>query len=110
MTAATWLVIFAERFIEDDMTMETCPVFEMDNIKIPFTPEGKISVIDAIKALTKSKHSQDMWKRITRRNPAIMKHCELYQNEHEEPFLAVDIKGWDKISFFLFEELASDQG
>lgn len=87
--------------------MGNCTVFEMDNTKVSFTPEGKISVIDAIQAVTRSKDYKELWKTISDKNPSIMKHCELYQDYNDKPFLVADIEGWDKISFFLFEELTS---
>jgi hypothetical protein len=86
--------------------MERCTVFEIDSIKVLFTPEGKISVIDAIQALAKSRDSHKLWKTIYERNPSILNHCEVYDSKYEKPFLAADIEGWDKISGYLFEELA----
>ena len=87
--------------------METCPVFNLDSIDVWFTPDGRISVLDAIKAVTMSNHPHDLWKKISGKRPSVMEHCELYRNNNEQPFLVADIAGWDTISALLFEELAS---
>ena len=85
--------------------METCPVFNLDNTDVLFTPDGRISVFDAIKAVTRSSHPYDLWEKIYARRPSVMEHCALYRDESGKPFLVADIAGWDTISALLFEEL-----
>ena len=52
--------------------MEQTLVAQFDDDRIRFTPEGKVFVLDAIKALTQSEHPKDLWESLNTKYPEIL--------------------------------------
>ncbi len=81
---------------------------EMDGDTIRFTPDGKISVLDAIGALSPFSDSDDLWNWVASEKPAILQYCQSYPFENEEAMLVVDSQGWDIILTALADRLLGD--
>jgi hypothetical protein len=85
--------------------MEENIIIDLDNVAVRFTPEGKISVIDAIKAVGGSERPWSVWKSLKRKHPEILDHCEGYAFQRQAPVPVADSEGWDKICAVLLEYL-----
>jgi hypothetical protein len=79
------------------LTLDACP--------IRFTPDGKISVIDAIKSLTGSDSPELLWESLKGRHPEILAHCEDHCFQETQRTEVVDGEGWEKIGALLFEHM-----
>jgi len=80
-------------------------VIDLDNISVRFTSEGKISVIDAIKAVSNSEHPWTVWENIKMKHPEILDHCEQYAFPTEDSVQVVDSEGLQKVLLALLEYL-----
>ncbi len=78
---------------------------EFDGISIQSTAEGKISVIDAIYAVTGSNRSESLWKKLASDYPEVLNYCEAYSFQHGGKKLVVGAEGWEKIFLLLTEYL-----
>jgi hypothetical protein len=67
---------------------------ELDGNKIRFTPEGKVAVLDAIRALTDRHHPEAIWRDLRRDNPGIDTLCENYRFSNTASSAVVDGEGW----------------
>ena len=76
-------------------------VVEMDNDQIRFTPDGRVFVLDAIKAVSGSNSEQDIWKNMKLDHPDILKYCERPAPSEDDGYLVVNTEGWDKIWMLL---------
>lgn len=83
-------------------------ILEMDGDRIRFTPDGKISVLDAISALSPFSDSGALWDWLASENPGILQYCQSYPFENEEAMLVVDSQGWDIILTALADRLLGD--
>ena len=80
-------------------------VVEMDDDQIRFTPDGRVYVLDAIKAVSGSDSEGHIWKSMKQDHPDILDYCERHASPGDEGFLVVDTEGWEKIWMFLPEYL-----
>ena len=85
--------------------MEQTLTVMLDNEPLRFTPDGRVSVIDAIKVASESERPDVLWDRMKERYPEILLHCEDYRFHKEETVLVIDSEGWGKIWVLLFEDL-----
>jgi hypothetical protein len=74
---------------------------DLDGNKIRFTPEGKVSVLDAIQALTDRHQPETIWFDLLRDNPGIDNLCEDYRFSDMVPSAVVDGEGWSIIEDLL---------
>ena len=81
--------------------MEDTLVVHLDNQPIRFTPDGKISIVDAIKAVSKSDRPQSIWEDLKAKYPEILPHCEDYSFPRDGVTEVVDSEGWEIIWIFL---------
>jgi hypothetical protein len=81
--------------------MEDTLIVNFDNHPIRFTPDGRISIVDAIKAVSKSDHPQSIWEDLKAKHPEILLHCEDYSFGKEGCTEVVDSEGWEIIWIFL---------
>jgi hypothetical protein len=76
---------------------------KLEKEHIRFTPDGKVAVVDAIRALSASDEPESVWESLKAECPEFN---ELYQDYdfHENNFEAVvDDKGWEKIETALLD-------
>jgi hypothetical protein len=78
-------------------------IMALDNVAVRVTLEGKISVIDAIKAVSGSDHPWTVWERMKAEHPDILDHCEDYAFPTEDSVPVVDSEGLQKILMVLLE-------
>ena len=84
--------------------MEAAFRITLDNDPIMFTQDGRVSVIDAIRAVSSSNHPCVIWEDLKNRYPEILDHCEDHSFT-EGPAPVVDSEGWDKLWNVLFDYL-----
>lgn len=87
--------------------MEQALTVMLDNEPLRFTPDGKVSVIDAIKVASDSSRPDVLWDRLKERHPEILLHCEEYYFHKEETIPVIDSEGWGKIWVLLFDDMLS---
>ena len=81
-------------------------IVELDDIPLMFTPEGKVSVVDAIKAVSNSDSSHAIWEKLKEAHPEILSHCEDYSFQGKGSVAVIDSKGWEKVWLLLPDYLA----
>jgi hypothetical protein len=81
--------------------MEETLIVNLDNEPIRFTPDGKISIVDAIKAVSKSDCPQTIWEDLKAKHPEILPHCEDYSFPKEGLTEVIDSEGLEIIWIFL---------
>lgn len=81
-------------------------ILEEGNDPIRFTPDGKVAVMDAVKALGDSDHWPVLWDKVVSENPNILQYCEKYSFENEPNQLVVDSEGWERIILLLFDSMS----
>jgi len=85
--------------------MEKDVIMDLDNGAVRFTAEGKISVIDAIRAVGVSEHPWNVWEGLKTEHPEVLDHCEDYSFQVQDSVPVVDSEGWEKICAVLLEYL-----
>jgi hypothetical protein len=78
-----------------EVKMERLVTVSMDEEDIRFTPDGRMSVIDAIRALTLSRNPERIWVDLKDKHPKLLDHCEERQVIPEGLLTVVDGEGWD---------------
>lgn len=83
--------------------MEKLIIIEMNDEDIRFTPDGRVSVIDAIKVVAGSTHARKIWEKLKLEHPDVLLHCEnLPRNKDKRGDVCfVDSEGWEKILLLL---------
>lgn len=81
--------------------MEETLIVNLDNEPIRFTPDGKVSIIDAIKAVSKSDRPHPIWEDLKAKHPEILLHCEDHSFPREGLTEVIDSKGLEIIWILL---------
>lgn len=76
---------------------------DLGGTDIRFTPEGKVSVIDAIEALCACPEPEEIWRDLVAAHPEIDALCERYAFAEAAPSIVVDAAGWAVIEDLLPE-------
>jgi hypothetical protein len=79
------------------MDMDQGFILNLDNVEVRFTPDGKVSVIDSIQALTNASRPADLWETLKQEHPDILQYCEDYSFHDEILVPVLDIEGWAKM-------------
>ena len=58
--------------------MEQTLIVSLDSEPLRFTPDGKVSIVDAIRAVTNSNRPYSIWKNLKAEHPEIFIYCEDY--------------------------------
>jgi hypothetical protein len=88
--------------------MDKALVVNLDTEPVRFTPDGKVSVVDAIRAVSNSNRPRAIWENLKVEHPEILTYCEDYPFQGEKSVLVANSKGWERISMLLPSYL-SDQ-
>jgi len=80
---------------------------KMDDKIVRFTPDGRISILDAIRVLSGQDDTVALWDAITAVKPEILERCESYPFEEEETLFVADTTAWDEIVMLLADHLLS---
>lgn len=86
--------------------MERPVIVNLDSIPLRFTPDGKVSVIDAIRAVSDSDCPTTIWENLKEAYPEILIYCEDYSFQEEDQVTVIDSKGWEKVWVLLPDYLA----
>ena len=87
--------------------MERAVIVDLDDIPLRFTPDGKVSVVDAIRAVSASDCPTALWEKLKVVHPEILMHCEDYSFQGEGPITVIDSKGWEKVWLLLPDYLTN---
>jgi hypothetical protein len=88
------------------MTMERPVIVDLDDISMRFTPDGRVSVVDAIRAVGDVHCPTSIWERMKEAHPEILTYCEDYLFEEETPVAVINREGWDKVWLLLPDYLS----
>jgi len=80
-------------------------VVHFDGDPVRFTPDGKLSVLDAILALTHSECPSHLWDDVKRKHPEIMIHCEDYSFQEGQSLPVIDNEGSNALWLALMDYL-----
>ena len=78
---------------------------QINDDTVRFTPDGEISVADAIQVLSGRNDSRTVLETITNENPEILDQCKPYAFKGEDSILVADLAVWNKIVPLLAEHL-----
>lgn len=81
--------------------MDKALVVNLDSEPVRFTPDGKVSVVDAIRAVSNSNRPRAIWENLKVEHPEILTYCEDYPFQGERFFLVANSKGWERILMLL---------
>ena len=87
--------------------MDITFALRMGDQSVRFTPDGQVSIIDAIRALGGDDDSEALWDSITTENPEILEHCESYPFDEKKTMFVADTEVWDKVIVLLADHLLS---
>jgi len=85
--------------------MEHNLVVSFDGDPVRFTPDGKVSVLDAIGTLTHSRCPGSLWDDVKKKHPEIMSHCGIYSFQKGHSLPVVDREGWNMLWTVLVDYL-----
>jgi hypothetical protein len=80
-------------------------VVHFDGDPVRFTPDGKVSVLDAIGALIHSECPRNLWDDVKKKHPEIMDYCGSYSFRKGQSLPVVDTEGWDMLWTVLMDYL-----
>jgi hypothetical protein len=76
---------------------------KLDNDHIRFTPDGKVAVVDAIKALSDLGNPETVWELLKAESPEIKEVYQDYDFAESKSEAVVDSEGWNKIEAALLD-------
>jgi len=86
--------------------MEQPLILNLESVPLRFTPDGKVSVVDAIRAVSNSKRPYSLWEKLKAEHPEILIYCEDYSFQEEGPIPVIDSKGWERVWMLLPDYLS----
>jgi hypothetical protein len=89
-----------------DAILEQNLVVHFDGDPVRFTPDGRLSVLDAISALVDSECPSFLWDDVKKKHPEIVSYCGSYSFQKGQSLPVVDNEGWDRLSIMLMDYLA----
>jgi hypothetical protein len=75
----------------------------LDNEVVRFTPDGKISVLDAIRVMTLSPCADLIWEDLKKEHPELLAHCGDHRFQQEGLLPVMDSAGWDQMWVLLLD-------
>ena len=76
---------------------------KLDGDRVRFTPDGKIAVVDAIKALSARNGAERLWASLKAERPEFKDLCQSYRFNEDQTHSVVDGEGWGKIEDALLD-------
>jgi hypothetical protein len=77
----------------------------IDGDRVRFTPDGKIAIVDAIKALGAREGAGHVWESLKREHPEFEDICEGYIFQDNKRDWVVDGAGWEEIENALLDHI-----
>ena len=84
--------------------MEQGLVIDLGTGQVRFTPDGRVSVLDAIQMVTGSQCPAFLWEKLSSGHSQVLKHCAEYRFPGEGPISVVDSEGWEMILALLAKQ------
>jgi hypothetical protein len=78
----------------------------IDSHHVRFTPDGKVSVGDAIRPLSHFDRPWPIWEDSKVEHPEIHRYCQHYSFQGETPIPVVNSEGWEMIRTLLLASLS----
>jgi hypothetical protein len=88
---------------EKEIKMTHQFTLKLDNDQIRFTPDGKVAVVDAIKALSFLGDPETVWESLKAESPEINEVYQNYDFAESKSEAVVDGEGWEKIEAALLD-------
>ncbi len=90
------------------MPMKNHVTMQLMDSAVKFTPDGKVAVVDAIKALSDSEDATRIWQMLKHEQPEFVNLCEgyIFQGNRSEP--VVDSEGWQQIEDALLDYILDE--
>ena len=85
--------------------MEEALKIMMGDDPVRFTEDGKVSVVDAIKAITGSERPNEIWGKLKKDNPDLLDYCEFHSDVENDDIAFINHEGWEKIWVLVSEYL-----
>ena len=85
--------------------MDQALTITLDNDSVRFTPDGKVSVVDAIKMVTGSDNPWSIWENLKAEHRDLLTDCEEHASQNEGAVPVVGGEGWEKIWMMLLDYL-----
>jgi hypothetical protein len=76
---------------------------KLEGDRVRFTPDGRIAVVDAIKALSAKKGAEQIWESLKEERPEFEDLCQSYTFREDQTDSVVDGEGWEKIEDALLD-------
>lgn len=80
---------------------------KIDGNHIRFSPDGKVAVIDAIKALGAKDDAEQIWETLKKQYPEFKEICQNYKFKEEQSDSVVDGEAWQMIEDALYNYMIS---
>jgi len=78
-------------------------MMKLDGDRVRFTPDGKVAVVDAIKALSAVEGAERIWQSLKKERPEFKDLCERYNFQEDKIDSVVDGESWGKIEDALLD-------
>ena len=78
-------------------------IMKLDGDRVRFTPDGKVAVVDAIKALSAVEGAERIWQSLKKERPEFKDLCERYNFQEDKIDSVVDGESWGKIEDALLD-------
>jgi hypothetical protein len=78
-------------------------LMKLDGDSVRFTPDGRIAVVDAIKALSARKSAECIWESLKEERPEFGRLCQSYSFQENKAESVVDGEAWEKIEDALLD-------
>jgi uncharacterized membrane protein len=85
--------------------MQKAVVLNLVEGTVRFTHDGRVSVLDAIRAVSLTDDSHAIWGELKKEHPEILSYCEDESVGQDESVTVVNSKGWEMIWLLLPEYL-----
>jgi hypothetical protein len=76
-------------------------IVNLGSAHLRFTPDGKVSIVDAIRAVSNSKCPTTIWEKLKAAHPEILIYCEEYLFQAGDPVSVIDSTGLEKVWMLL---------
>lgn len=91
----------AVRGRREGFTVEKALAVSVGEDLVRFTPDGRVSVIDAIQAVISSARADTIWTSLKSDHPDILIYCEEYPFRGGDLLTVTGTEGWEKIWMLL---------
>jgi hypothetical protein len=76
---------------------------QLDGDRVRFTADGKIAVVDAIKALIARDGAESIWQSLKEAHPEFRDLCQSHNFQEDKIDAVIDTEGWEKIEDALLD-------